>query len=882
MVRPEEKTHMSVDYQGIYNAYWQGEARESSGPLADVAEQIVMACGLDRTLDVGAGQGALVQALLRRGVDAFGIDVSNVVVTECEARIPGRFSCGSVLQLPYADEEFQTVVSTYCLDHLAPDDVPVALRELHRVTARYAVLKLNATRDPGSHWHLTSEGRGWWERICFESGFRKHPAYYRINAYESLNEDEGSIVIPLEKIPHGALLAYPLISLREERDLHMDMLREHGSRSDAHVGRYEFASRYVRPGDVVLDAACGLGYGSHLIHSLTRCSSITGVDGSVYGIDYAARNFARRAGIRFEVGYLPDCLARWADSSVDCIISFETLEHVENPETVLAEFHRILSPGGRLIASVPHDWSDHTGEDPNPYHLHVYTYPKFVGQLRQLFDIEGLVGQTADRVKKPKSCEWMVRPRLMQNLSTDDDASDIEAEWLLSVACKSPHDGLMVPYTEKVFTAEEQVASGNALAFGRDYKNPWLIRSLISIGLRTENALLRRRWAQETLNSYPVDSADYGAALCLLAYHELGSPSTVASSLRFDLAALIDSYVRLQPPLNPNVLRWQVSLHHVQGLRALARGDHIEAQQHLSRVIDCPVASYSPTLLTKPAEAAYLLGLVQAGQGRISEARQTWLTSFRRVLADAGTRLSTPYDEVPPGFELREVANAVIVAGRSAVAANNVDALATQPLTFFNEVNGDVIARMDGLALQSEAHQQGATFHAAQAARLADQLQELYAGKVWLESQRDAWEAVATSRAQSIETLEASVVQAHVAAETRLADLLEGKAWLEAQREAWEKVAAERADSISELQARATAMQAQVERLSKEFESMQAAANTQHVSALEAEVQQRQEVAARLADTEAQLHKIRSYWAVRLVKYLSNKTGWRIGTLPRR
>lgn len=63
---------------------------------------------------------------------------------------------------------------------------------------------------------------------------------------------------------------------------------------------------------------------------------------------------------------------RIVDASFDIIISFETLEHVENPESVLNEFYRLLSPGGRLITSVPNDWSDESGEDPNPFHFHVY------------------------------------------------------------------------------------------------------------------------------------------------------------------------------------------------------------------------------------------------------------------------------------------------------------------------------------------------------------------------------------------------------------------------------------------------------------------------------------------------------------------------------
>ena len=360
---------LTKDYQSQYDGYWTANARigESSGDLEQTAEQIVRSCGIGRTLDIGSGEGALVASLLRRGVDAYGLDVSEVVVLRCNQRLPDRFTQGSVLDLPFADASFHTVVSTDCMEHLAPLDVPNALKEIYRVASRYVFLQLATTLDRDGHWHLTVEGRAWWETKCFEAGFRKHPAYYSVNTYESLNQDGWQIIIPLEKIPAAALLQYPLAALKEERNLHMDMLREHGSRSDAHVSRYHFACKYVRPGDTVIDAACGLGYGSYVIRSLTKCSTITGIDGSAYGVAYANANFACDGATPFVQGILPECLQDIPENSVDCVISFETLEHIENPVSLLAEFHRILTPGGRLISSVPHDWSDETGQDPNPF-----------------------------------------------------------------------------------------------------------------------------------------------------------------------------------------------------------------------------------------------------------------------------------------------------------------------------------------------------------------------------------------------------------------------------------------------------------------------------------------------------------------------------------
>lgn len=288
MAKPVNDMEATTDYQAQYDRYWQSADRvgESSGNMDRASELIVTTCGVGRILDVGSGEGLLVASLLRRGVDAYGVDVSEIVTARCNRRMPGRFTHGSVLSLPFEDASFQTVVSTDCMEHLAPEDVPKALKEIHRVASRFVFLQIATTPDRDGHWHLTVEGRAWWETKCFEAGFRKHPLYYQINSYESLNRDEWQIYILLEKVPSEALKCFDLNSLTEERLLHSDMLRETGRRSDAHCIRYYKAAEYIRPGDRVLDVACGLGYGSHILLSASKADSVVGIDSSDFGIRY--------------------------------------------------------------------------------------------------------------------------------------------------------------------------------------------------------------------------------------------------------------------------------------------------------------------------------------------------------------------------------------------------------------------------------------------------------------------------------------------------------------------------------------------------------------------------------------------------------------------
>ena len=747
MVTKSDSYDTKTDYQTLYDEYWVKDDRigESSSDLEGTANQIIISCGIGRTLDIGSGEGRLVASLLRECVDAYGLDVSEVVVSRCNQRFPGRFTQGSVLNLPFADGSFQTIVSTDCMEHLASQDVPMALKEIYRVSCRYVFLQVATTQDRDAHWHLTVEGRSWWEARCFEAGFRKHPAYYRINAYESLNQENWQIVILLEKIPAEVLFKYPLVELKEERDLHMDMLRESGSRSDAHIGRYHFAARFIRPGDAVLDAACGLGYGTHVVRSETQARSFIGIDASEYAIDYARLNFGGEA-TSFCQGMLPDCLASIPDNSIDHVLCFETLEHVQDPVRLLAEFLRVLTPGGRLTCSVPHDWSDETGIDPNPFHFHVYDKTRFVRELSHYFDLERLMAQTADRVKQPGgTCVWLKRPRSLVDIAMDQD--EVEAEWLLAVATKSPLNGHQVPYSEHVFSSDEQQEAGNALAFARDYSNPWLIRALVSIGLRTDNALLRGRWAEAVWSDPRSGAADRGAALCVLAYTALAGRRDTQGGALLDC---IDGYLAdVANDPNPTVLRWRVSLMYVGGLLALSGGWRETARRLFVGVIATPVAQYSPTLLTKPAEAAYLLGLLLAGDGRGAEACQTWWEAFRQISASIGERLVQGYDTKPPLFEIREISTVLSLCGRLLAAATQEPEQLQRPSIFYDECHADSLFKIQSFMTVEVAL---ANLHRD----FIDQqsgLNELKRGKEWLESQWKAQAIELDNRQQLINAL---------------------------------------------------------------------------------------------------------------------------------
>lgn len=716
--------------------------------VVGLAREIVCNCGFAPILVVGVNIHELLKTLLLQGVDAFGYEVGEHPEA-AKKMLEGRLSKGGLPSIPFEGDTFNSIVLLWEHDKLDADILFPVLGAFYRISKKNVFLRILCQPKIAENELLVS--RSSIEAKCFELGLRKSPFYYRVNEYSSLQNDSGVLSIPLEKVPLNAVERFPLSILAEERDLHMDMLRESGSRSDAHVFRYDLASHYIRPGDIVLDAACGLGYGSYLLSLLTKAKSVTGIDGSGYGIEYATQNYAVTDRIQFVEGYLPSCLNAIPDQSVDCIVSFETLEHVEQPELLLAEFYRVLTPGGRIICSVPNDWSDESGEDPNPFHLHVYDAHKFNAHLSALFAVEKIFGQTADRVKKSGSkCEWLVKPRSCHEVGQLDPLLAFESEWLIGVASKSPLVDKREPYVERMFSAEQVVVSGNALAFSRDYENPWLVKSLISMGVRTESSGLRKSWATAVLGDAPQDSADYGAALCVLIYLSIESDGFLTSS---DFISAAEKYIQLENIKNPTVMRWQVSVAYALAIKLLMLGDRKSAEIKLQEVLDFPIQEYSVTLFTKFAQAAYTLGVLKLSQDDHQAAKVVWRGALSRLKSEFAKDWSVSCQGVQPEFELRESASVVSLMARLSSALANLTSSKYSPLVFYNEITADCASQlqlMHGHILSLEQRNSAAVNQIKNleqmyakclengGARESEQesyVSELLAGKEWLEEQ---------------------------------------------------------------------------------------------------------------------------------------------------
>ncbi|HXT71023.1 MAG TPA: methyltransferase domain-containing protein [Vicinamibacterales bacterium] len=604
--------------------------------IAETVDRVLAACGGGRTLHVGASADveAWVAAFRRRAVEAE--------------------TCLPTPRFPFADCSFDLVCVHGSLDHLDPADFAAAVDEALRVSR-------NAL------WIRTSgEPRDVRERAVLARACRKHPLYQTLIPYEGLDWQADPIDMLFERLPDGLTIGRSIGDLAAGRDLHMDMLREAGRRSDAHVARYALACRFIRPGDRVLDAACGLGYGSAILADATLAESVVGLDIDDDAVRYARDHYGRsRKRVRFDT-----CDAAGLDglapASFDAIVSFETLEHLEDPDTFLAACRRLLTPAGRIICSVPNQWVDETGEDPNPHHLHVYDREKLEHSCSRHFFVEQVFGQTAGGGMKLGNAGRRIWPA---------DAWGDDAEWWLLVGMADPARDTAAASRSGLLEHPEDDAT-HVLAFDRDYDNPWLVRAMVTMGLRTESASLLELLAERTIATTPASSADVGAALCVSLYRAIERGETA------DAAALdgVAEYCA-GDAASPHARRWQISLAYALGLYHLQRGHVEDARGALEACGRADALEFSPLLATKTVGACALLGWIAAQAKDESLAREWWTRGI-----DAAERaLHRPWDEIllsrrsPAVFGLREAALVVDLASQCATGLHLLTQAAGRP-----------------------------------------------------------------------------------------------------------------------------------------------------------------------------------------------------------
>ena len=135
-----------------------------------------------------------------------------------------------------------------------------------------------------------------------------------------------------------------------------------------HIVRYMLAKDYITNKDV-LDIACGTGYGTYYLSKY--CNRIVGLDISEEAVRSAKKKYKNKNLLFFK----KDAISTgFDDKSFDVVVSFETIEHIENQDAFLREIKRVLKEDGILIMSCPNIEFSKKNNLHNKFHFREYTY----------------------------------------------------------------------------------------------------------------------------------------------------------------------------------------------------------------------------------------------------------------------------------------------------------------------------------------------------------------------------------------------------------------------------------------------------------------------------------------------------------------------------
>lgn len=170
--------------------YWDGDRRYGyggyryDGRWRPIAERIAGHYGLkpgDRVLDVGCGKGYLLYELTQAvpGIEIAGLDISTYAIADAKPEVQPFLQAGSAIALPFADAQFDLVVSLGTLHNLRLPELHAAFAEIERVGRGGKYVMVESYRNEREkmnllYWQLTCESfhdPDSWEWIAGQAGY---------------------------------------------------------------------------------------------------------------------------------------------------------------------------------------------------------------------------------------------------------------------------------------------------------------------------------------------------------------------------------------------------------------------------------------------------------------------------------------------------------------------------------------------------------------------------------------------------------------------------------------------------------------------------------------------------------------------------------------
>lgn len=169
--------------------YWDGERKygyggyKYDGRWRVVAERLAEHYRLrpgQKVLDVGCGMAHLLYELTKvvPGIEAQGIDISEYALAHAKEEVRGNLRYGKAQEIPFADDEFDLVISLAALHNLRVYDLKRAVQEIERVSKGHSYVMVESYRNDREEMNML-----YWQLTC--------ASYYAVDEWEWLYKEWG-------------------------------------------------------------------------------------------------------------------------------------------------------------------------------------------------------------------------------------------------------------------------------------------------------------------------------------------------------------------------------------------------------------------------------------------------------------------------------------------------------------------------------------------------------------------------------------------------------------------------------------------------------------------------------------------------------------------
>ncbi|MFM0507818.1 glycosyltransferase [Paraburkholderia sp. RL17-373-BIF-A] len=631
----------------------------SSHDVRACLRQCVTCFGHGKILYIGAHAADALDFLLAAGTDPYALSLDADGGAQADHRfVSNRLEAASVTapSLGIAQREsFDAAIVV-----LPPDSKAAEAAVWLKLIADAGITNV-ALMSPVAQDEAGLASSGHVKARAFELGFRIHArlTFARLTCpLPSLGSYE---VCAFERAANASTEQRPAMA--------EDVLRHTDAASQTKVAELTQVGSFVRVGDAVLVLDDTAGSGAYVVAQNSTASHVLGIVPDALQCGYASSEY----GVAGRVDFKPwsgQELNGLTNHSFDVVICRDVRRFAPLDWPRLAD---IVRPGGRLILGL--------------------TAPQSTGDasVKTQSSVELLCSSTGSaHTSWLPECAFISRPDAPSHVAwrkIELDQPTVASDGhLIVVSMRDPVSADPSAFVDTMYKHADSPAF-NVLPDGRSMANPWLFRSMVTIGTRMNNDAELGSLQARVLQQAPHDTADYGAALCGHAYRVLAaraSSETVRTCVA-EIQAYLDTNKN-----DAQYLRWSISQTYVAAKLLQAIGDLKGAEAWALKCAAMDPVPFSPLLATKTVAALDLAASFAVARRDYETARQYLERAVRevqRVLSGDWVNILGDVTK-PLSFGLPEVSQLAELGARCAYLLNYLADAGYRPGLVWREHRG--------------------------------------------------------------------------------------------------------------------------------------------------------------------------------------------------